>query len=406
MSERAGTTSGIGFGKLLFYVTIFSIAGIILFKYYKNNVADYTFIPEEMQVTYVPSDFTFDADDENILAILNNPHRYHREFDDLVYKFNLSLVYHVANRMDFPDSLKMNLEEEYQKHHAYLKQLYFTDFVNIRDTTANLYEDWYENGNRSAVDALNEVGSKYTCFLVNHVITTLLDIDNGRLAAKGRKIDTPCGIAMTEGLRPMIKRLQDRAAIDDFARSKGLLEERVEKTIAELGTFEVRDKKGLNKQLQTKVWGFQVSSTDIEVSAISILKIGFKLDQYFDVNLSSKAKRLTVTLPEPSVLSHEVFPKIDKLDIGWLREIQNGDLNANFNILRKEFRREAFDNDVVSKSKQQAREIMNLLFSPVINQLNGKYKLVVKFKNMQPVRQEKPTVEQASSNTPAEIPFD
>ncbi len=376
--------TGIGFGKMLIYLCAISIGAVIFYNYYKNNVQDYTFIPEEMQVTYVPSDFEFDIDDENVLAIINNPHRYHREFDELIYKFNMSIVFHVANRMDFPDSLKVNLETEYQKHHPYLKQLYFTDFTNIRDTTGNLYETWYENGNMSAVEALNEVGSKYTCFLVNHVITALLQLDNGRIAAKGRKIDTPCGIAMTEGLRPLVKRLQDKAAIKDFAESKGLLEERVEKTIAELGTYEIRDKKGLSKQLQTKVWGFEVSTTDIEVSAISILKLGFKLDHYFDIRLNSKGKILTVTLPEPAVLSHEVFPKIDKLDIGWLRELEDTDLNANFNILRREFRNEAFDNDAISKSKQQAREIMSMLFSPVISNMKSNYKLVVKFKNIAP----------------------
>ncbi|MFT5384979.1 MAG: hypothetical protein ACI81W_002382 [Saprospiraceae bacterium] len=404
-NNNQGRSKGIGFGRILLYITVLSIGGVIFFNYYKNNVQDYTFIPEEMQLTYVPSDFKFDADDENVLAILNNPHRYHREFDELVYKFNLSLIHHVANRMDFPDSLKMKLETEYQKHHPYLKQLYFTDFVNIRDTTGSLYETWYENGNMSAVEALNEVGSKYSCFFVNFIITTLLKVDNGLIGAKGRKIDTPCGIAMTEGLRPLIKRLQNKAAILDFAQSKGLMEERVEKTISELGTFEVRNKKGLSKQLQTKVLGFKVSSTDVEVSAISILKIGFKLDQYFNITLSEQAKTITVTLPEPSILSHEVYPKIDKLDIGWLRELQDSDLNANFNILRREFRNEAFDNDAISKSKQQAREIMNMIFAPILSTLKAKYQLVVKFKNINPTQEPVAEIDQAPSKQKIEAPF-
>ena len=405
MANPTSRRKGLGFGKMLLYITVLSIGGVIFYNYYKNNIADYTYIPEEMQVTYVPSEFEFNADDENVLAILNNPHRYRREFGELVYKFNLSLIYHVANRMDFPDSLNMQLESEYQKHHPYLEQLYFTDFINIRDTTGTLYETWYENGNMSAVEALNEVGSKYTCFFVNHVITGLLHVENGKIAAKGRKIDTPCGIAMTEGLRPMIKRLQDKAAIQDFAQSKGLLEERVEKAISELGTYEVRDKKGLSKQLQTKVWGFEVSSTDIEVSAISILKIGFKLDQYFDIHLNSTSKTLTVTLPEPTVLSHEVFPKIDKLDIGWLRELEGTDLNSNFNVLRREFRNEAFDNDVISKSKQQAREIMKMMFSPVLSDMKSNYKLVVKFKNINPAPEPVAEIKEGKNNEQAEIPF-
>ena len=178
----------------------------------------------------------------------------------------------------------------------------------------------------------------------------------------------------------MIKRLSERAAIEDFSRAKGLLEEKVEKAISELATMEVRDRKGLNKQLQTKVWGINVSSTDIEVSAISILKVGFKLDQYFNIALNSKYKTVTVTLPEPQILSHEVYPKVDKLEVGWMREIQDEDFNRNFNLLRKEFRTDALESDIMTKAREEAVELMDLMFSPVIAGFNKQYKLQVRFK--------------------------
>ena len=407
---NAQPSSGMGFGRLLLYTAIFSIVGILAFNYYKKNISDYTFIPKEMQITYIPSDFTFDIEDENVLAILNNPHRYHREFDELVYKFNMSLLSHIANRMDLPDSIKTQLEPEYQKHHPYLQQLYFNDFVNIRDTSGTIYEAWYGNEAKGAVETMNEVASKYTCFLVNHVITTLLKTEGGILGAKGKKIDTPCGIAMTEGLKPLINRLSEKAAIKDFSRSKGLLEQKVEKVIAELATMEVRDKKGLNKQLQTKIWGVQVSSTDIEVSAISILKVGFKIDQYFDIQLNSKNKIVTVTLPEPTILSHEVYPRVDKLDIGWLREVENNDLNSNFNILRREFRSDAMESDIMKKSKSQAIEIMNMIFNPILDSFSNKYRLVVKFKNLNQQEPIETIKESPSNNSPekiekSEVPF-
>ena len=143
--------------------------------------------------------------------------------------------------------------------------------------------------------------------------------------------------------------------------------------------MEVRDKKGINKQLQTKVWGFSVSSSDIEVSAISMLKVGFRLNDYFDVSLNQRAGLVTVTLPQPTILSHEVYPKIDKLDIGWLREVKSVDLNKNFNVLRAEFRREALESDIMEKAKDQAVEIMNTMFGPMISSMNGRYTLRVKF---------------------------
>ncbi|MEM9823630.1 MAG: DUF4230 domain-containing protein [Bacteroidota bacterium] len=416
-NSEATNTSSLNLGKLIVYTTIISIGGWFFYNYYQNNISDYTAIPKEMQISYVPSDFNYEVDEEMALAVLANPHRYRREFNDLIYNFNLSLLHHVASRMDLADSLKIHIEEEYDKHHAYLKQMYFNDFIAIRDTSSNLYEAWYNNEQTSAVAVLNEVASKYSCFLVNHVIMTLLDSTNGQFMAKGRKVDTPCGIAMTEALRPLIKRLQDRAAVADFSRAKGLMEEKVERVIAELATMELRDKKGISKQMQTKIWGISVSSTDIEVSAISLLKVGFKLDKFFELKLDEKKRVVTVQLPQPQILSHEVYPKVDKLDIGWLREVDTEDFNRNFNILRSEFRREALESDIMKKAKNQANELMQMMLGPLVSRVGKNYRLAVRFQKTKSYDESLELAKESSdspakskgrkkANPAADIPFD
>lgn len=367
--------------RALLVILAVSLVGVILYKRFISPTG-YTNVPKELQVNYVPSDFNISIDEENALAILSNPHRYRKEFNDLVFDINMSILYHVANRMNLNEEDKGKLREEYEKHHPYLRNLYFHDFVALKDTTSNLYQTWYDNEGSNAVDVLREVAGKYTCFLVTQIITTLVPTKGGSIYAKGQNVDTPCGVAMQEALNPMLKRMEERAAIQDFSRSRGLLQEKVEKAIAELATMEVRDKKGLNKQLQTRVLGFAVSSSDIEVSAISILKVGFRLNEYFDVSLNSKTGIVTITLPEPTILSHEVYPKIDKLDIGWLREVKSVDLNKNFNALRGEFRREALASDVMDKAKTQAIEIMNTMFTPAIKGMNSRYNLRVQFRQV------------------------
>lgn len=374
--------SRISIGKWVIIILGVALVGIYLFRNIYNKARGYTNVPKEVQLKYVPSDYNMGIDTDNAIAILSNPHRYRREFNDMVYDLNMSILNHVANRMDLPTSAKSQLDEEYDKHHPYLRNLYFNDFVQMKDTTSALYQTWYDNESTSAVEILKEIASKYTCFLVNHVITSLIETQNGKVFAKGSRVDTPCGIAMVEALNPMVKRMEERAAIEDFGKSRDLLQEKVERVIAELATMEVSDKKGINKKLQTKIWGFNVSSSDIEVSAISRLKIGFKLNEYFDIDLSSKNRLVTVTLPNPTILSHEVYPKIDKLDIGWMREVKDVDLNKNFNVLRKEFRREAMESDIMDKAKQRAVELMNTMFSPLVSNMKGNYKLRVKFQNI------------------------
>ena len=379
-SARKG---GMNMGKVLIYITILCVIAMVAIQYFKDGgVKDYTHVPKEVQFQYVPADFKASIDEQMALAVLSNPYRYEREFNELIYNFNLSLLSHVANRMGLPDTLKRRIPREYKKHHAYINRMYFDDFVALKDTTDNLYSVWYENENTSSVEILNEVASKYTCFLVTQVFSGLLETKEGRIYVKGNKVDTPCGIAMSEGLKPIMSRLSEQAAINDFSRSKGYMQERVETAVSELATMEVRDRKGINRQLQTKIWGMNVSTSDVEVSAISITKIGFKLDKYFDISLNSKRNLVTITLPEPEILSQEVHPRVDKLDIGWMREVEGLDLNKNIDLLRKQFRRDIYESDVIDKAKDRATELMETMFSPLVYSLNKKYKLKVLFKEM------------------------
>ncbi len=374
---------GFNVGRFVIFILAVGLLGLILYNYYwkdGNAIGGYTNVPKEVQIKYIPSDFQTDINVEDALPILSNPYRYSREFDALVYDFNLSLLNHVANRMNLSDSLKMRVRAEYDIHHPYISKLMFNDFTAMKDTTSTLYNMWYGSELTTAVDLLNEVASKYTCFMVNQIFSTLLKTQEGKIYVKGQNIDTPCGVAMSEGLKPMIERLKSKAAIEDFNRSKGIINERVERTIAELGTMEIRDRKGIGTSKQTKVLGFDVSSTEMEMSAISIIKVGFKLDKYFDLKLKESEQVVTVTLPEPEILSHEVFPKIDKLDIGWMREITQEDFNKNMDLLRREFRQDALESDVMDRAKTRAVELMETIMLPIVKGLDKNFKLRVRFR--------------------------
>lgn len=375
-------SSGAIFGKQILLLALVCIAGIIVYKTFFGNgpLSNIMQDPKEVRLNYVPSDFQPNLNEEATLQILAQPEKYQKEFDDLVYNFNLSLLYHVANRMNLPDSLKRRLEPEYRIHHEYLKKLYFNDFVALKDTTANLYETWYNDNANQAVQLFNEVAGKYTCFFVTQIMGTLLKANSGRLMAKGKNIDTPCGIALTEGLKPMVERLQAKAAIMDFSASRGLLKDKVRQGIAELGTYELRSRLGLDKTLSYKIFGFSVSETDIRVEAISVVKAGFKLDRQFDVTFSPKKGIVYITLPQPTILSHEVYPRVDKLDVGFLAGISGEEMNKNFNDLRRQFRQDAIENEhVLEKAKARADTVMQLMLGPMVKNMGRKYKLQLRF---------------------------
>ncbi len=170
-----GEGGGSIFGKQILLVGLIAAAGFLIYKTFfggGTGIADFFKGSEPVDVTYIPSDFQPNLDEESTLRILSSPEKYRKEFDELVYTFNMSLLYHVANRMDLDDSLKRKLEPMYEVHHDYLKTLYFNDFVALKDTTATLYSTFYKDNSNEAVRVFNEVAGKYTCFFVTQIIAS------------------------------------------------------------------------------------------------------------------------------------------------------------------------------------------------------------------------------------------
>jgi hypothetical protein len=110
------------------------------------------------------------------------------------------------------------------------------------------------------------------------------------------------------------------------------------------------------------------------------MKLGYKLDEFFQIDLNPRNQVVTVTLPEPQILSHAVYPKLDKFSIGWLREVKGVDLNRSFDLLREEFVREARREDAFGQAKAQAQEVMNTMMGPIISGLNPNYQLRINFR--------------------------
>ncbi len=372
--------------RLMVFLAAAGLLGYIVHRYAAPEDGDpYTDIPREVRLTYLPHTFETDIDLENALPILTNPYRYHREFDRLIHDFNLSLVDHVAIRMGLSDSLRTRVRSAYEQQHPQILRMMFNDFVSLQDTSAALYNTWYQQELGQAVDLLNLVASKYTCFFVQQALAAVLPTLEGKIFIQGTDVETPCGVALQEGLRPTVERLKKRAAVADFSRAKGLLQERAEKTIAELATMEVRDRKGIGSSRKTTLLGIDVSSTELEITAISLLKVGFRMDRSLNMAFDEQSGVVTLTLPPPQVLSHEVYPRVDKLDIGWLRELEKDDFNEHIDLLRQEFRREALSSDVIPQAKQKAVSLMETLLVPVIRSMDPRYSLVVVFQEPLPL---------------------
>ena len=132
--------------RLLIVVLIMSFVGIMIWRSNRQaTLGTYSNVPQELQINYVPQEFRLNVDEEKVLTILANPQRNRQAFNSLVRQVNLAILDHVGRRMDLTPSQLTQISNEYEKHHPYLRNLYYSDFLALKDTTDLAVQTWYES---------------------------------------------------------------------------------------------------------------------------------------------------------------------------------------------------------------------------------------------------------------------
>ncbi|RMD75872.1 MAG: hypothetical protein D6818_01095, partial [Bacteroidetes bacterium] len=170
MAQKHPPARSGGFVRILLAVTLVSVVGIIGWQYYQTQMADYTHVPKEVQLTFRPSQFEGKIDEELAIPVLEHPFRYHREFQQLVWQLHTAMLDHLANRLGVPDSLRQAMHEAYAAQHEWVSELIFEDYTRLRDTSAADYEAWYQTLATNAVERFYEVTARYSCTVINAVI--------------------------------------------------------------------------------------------------------------------------------------------------------------------------------------------------------------------------------------------
>ena len=95
--------------------------------------------------------------------------------------------------------------------------------------------------------------------------------------------------------------------------------------------------------------------------------------------MNQAQKEIIVELPAPTILSHDVSPRIDKLDIGIIEGLDNIELNENISKLRNAFIESSYTEDVRLMAKEKANETIRNFIAPLLSTLPGDYKVVLAF---------------------------
>lgn len=337
-------------------------------------IDEYIEISEEVDFKLIKN---FDKDIESNIEIISNPITNESKLFDLFRKINISIFNHICERINITGNIKNEIIKTYERKHRHLFNMFYDDLINSRENEPSLYDEWYEEYRYKSLTNFSECFKKNISFYISHVFATVIKtaklptiFNNGKRISLG-------GIGLNEIFNPLIKKVKIQAAINDFSLAKGLLNLEVTKEISELCTYEIRDRKGLNKEIMAKILGIPFQKVVTEISAISIMKIGIDLNS--DIDFYIDGDLLVIELPEPKILTHEVYPKFDNFFLAWSGEFKVSHLNKMLNELRVEFRRVALENNCFEISKTKTESIINQTLIKLLKKFNLVFKVKIRF---------------------------
>ena len=205
---------------------------------------------------------------------------------------------------------------------------------------------------RKAYDAANQLNitlSEGFCSLID-VVTLLAGAripTAGKLPKLGGEIlfAATCPEILNSVFPQLSMSLKEAGAYVDMQNLEIALDGYLRKSIAEIATVQQNyDSIHTSKRIERKLFedsewyrewiGDKFDShAIIEINTSAVVKAGIAIDDYFQYQVFPDQAMITIKVPDPEVLSKEIFPHFTKVEDGFLVEINEAILNDAKNCL-------------------------------------------------------------------------
>lgn len=344
--------------KKSFYLLLIGFILGILFEG-KFNLFEF-FGPKRVQVElkYQPKDLDYNLDANKALIVIMNPTENKEILWMLIQEMQLKLLHHFGNTHSLSIEEHQALDAVYEEKKVMLINNFITKLIQLIDEKDAEKKDWYRIRGQNAVEAFEEVMGLQACNLLQEILPEVLGTTTFEVIKRGAK--DPCQTILTTGVTPMVKRLAQSARVFDLRERQDALNEQIASAVTKLSTTEIKEKKGLKREIVKKLIGIKYSTAYYEMYGISIIGIGFNIKDNIQISFSDKENKIIIFLPEPEILYHEVFPMFKEFSSGIFANPDDKILNSDMNLLREEFRKD-LKPEHFEKAKKEAEEFLKLL---------------------------------------------
>ncbi len=293
-------------------------------------------LPREISIA--PNDPANSIDYENMvnrlyLATLDykkdNSHA-SENFKECVDEINRVIIGYITDNTNLRDIEKQRLNTVYSVNRPYIIDVFFRRYSeNIIQSPIYINEPVnIRYPNLSIVESFNRSVSACTNTLINiFFLNSLEPIKNGVQASMSLASELNItGVVLEKLLYPLSYFLLKTAIVCDHVSGKIKLISETREMIAELATVGDEFEIVYNRPIERTILKLFSQTASLAIKTNSRVKVGFDLTNGFSLKIDDDKQILTVTLPEPRILSvdtdysiidikNKLFVRIEKTDI-------------------------------------------------------------------------------------------
>lgn len=287
----------------------------------------------------------------------------------------------LSEKLELTEEERQSVQTNYNEYHEKFAGDYYNQLIELNKSTFSGKEETFITyGTAQSVRNLSSILSSNICNLAGFVIT-VTTAHSQKTSPLGMLLGKPCQFLLSVGLNPILRELKRRAVIQDFTISKVSLIQHFREMIVELGTVKESFRAVFDEAYTVKLILGLKSEAKLKLRVKSIVKAGFKLDKFFNLEFDHGAKNIVLTLPEPEILSNEIDARVKKLENGWFVKIDEEKLNRENQKVREWSYDKAIESEMLKDARRNAKLILKTIFQPILLSTDPEYKISIKFKS-------------------------
>ncbi len=305
------------------------------------------------------------------------PSQFHK-FSEALYLIHKEATEFTLEELNLPHEIRSKVFRDLSQNKPELANYYLKELSKIEPYAITTWgeEQVLSYPYYTSVDKFAEVASANITFVLNTFLGFITHgVANKITLAAATK---PFQVILYQALLPIVEKLRNEALLLDHVNARIKIKKHLRKLIAQLATVE--DKFTSEDEIHpTRKFLIFTSRADILCHSTATVKAGFDLIKKFIVDIDTDLKIVKVYLPNPEILSFDVYTVYKSIEDGFLIDADETHLNELQSLIRRRLRQVALQSGILDSARKNAEEIVERILRPMMQTPYFNYKVRIYF---------------------------